>query len=106
MKFHELTIRELRAQATSACIKAVRLLEGSQLRKFNNLTVDFIDPFGDEVDDYEDYRDFIALGTISLNDEPKIFFKAWLTWLGDGCDLSGPDSVEFIDVDINKLSLK
>ena len=44
MKFNELTIRELKAQATSACIKAVRLLEKSQLSKFDFLTVDFITP--------------------------------------------------------------
>lgn len=106
MKFNELTIRELRAQATSACIKAVSLLDEAQINKFDSLSVDFIDPWGAEVEEYENYRDFVALGTIYLKDKSKVFFKAYLIWLGDACDLAvGVDGVEFIDVDFEKLSL-
>lgn len=100
MKFHELTIRELRAQTTSACIKAVRLLEKSQLSKFNFLTVDYITPM--TIDEDEDAEYFGVIGSISLNDGAKVPFKANLVWLGDGCDLAGPeeDNVEFIEVEI------
>lgn len=98
MKFNELTIRELRAQATSACIKAVRLLEKSQLSKFDFLTVDYITPMTTDEDEDSEYFD--AIGSIWLNDGAKVPFKANLVWLGDGCDLSGPDedSVEFIEL--------
>ena len=104
MKFNDLTIRELRAQATSACIKAVRLLEKSQLSKFDFLTVDFITPMTTDEDDDSEY--FTALGSIWLDDGSKVPFKASLVWLGDGCDLAAAveDSVEFIDVDIDDLT--
>lgn len=100
MKFNELTIRELRAQATSACIKAVRLLEKSQFGKFDFLTVDYISPMTTDEDEDSEYFDVI--GNIWLNDGAKVPFKANLVWLGDGCDLSGPDedSVEFNEVEI------
>ena len=105
MKFNELTIRELQAQATSACIKAVRLLEKSKLSQFYFLTVDYITPM--TTDEDEDAEYFDAIGSIWLEDGVKVPFKANLVWLGDGCDLAGPDedSVEFIDVDFEKLSL-
>ena len=106
MKFNELTIRELKAQATSACIKAVRLLEKSQLSIFDFLTVDFITPMTTDEDDDSEY--FTALGSIWLDDAyvSKVPFKAYLVWLGDGCDLAAAveDSVEFIDVDIDYLT--
>lgn len=98
MKFNELTIRELHAQAKSACIKALRLLEKSQLSKFNYLTVDFVSPTAEEDDD-DELEYFNVLGHIDFDDVTEITFKAYLVWLGDGCDLAGSveDSVEFIE---------
>ena len=101
MKFNELTIRELHAQAKSACIKALRLLEKSQLGKFYYLTVDFVSPTAEEDDD-DELEYFNVLGHIGFDDITEITFKADLVWLGDGCDLAGPveDSVEFIEVEL------
>lgn len=99
MKFNELTIRELHAQAKSACIKALRLLEKSQLGKFYYLTVDFVSPTTIEEDDDDGFEYFNVLGHIGFDDVTEITFKADLVWLGDGCDFAGPveDSVEFIE---------
>lgn len=78
----------------------MRLLEKSQLSKFNFLTVDYITPM--TIDEDEDAEYFGVIGSISLNDGTKVSFKADLVWLGDVCDLagSGEDSVEFIEVEI------
>ena len=99
MKFNELTIRELHAQAKSACVKALRLLDESQWAKFNYLTVDYVSPTTIEEDDDDGLEYFNVLGHIGFDDITEITFKADLVWLGDGCDLAGPveDSVEFIE---------
>ena len=101
MKFNELTIRELYAQAKSACIKALRLLDESQWAKFNYLTVDYVSPTAIEDDD-DELEYFYALGHIGFDDVTEVSFKADLVWLGDGCDLAGPveESVEIQDANI------
>lgn len=108
MKFNDLTIRELRAQATAACLKVVAQLPEEKKAKYNFLTVDFIDPREIPDDDMEDFEYFTVLGTVRLIDKSKISFKADMVWLGDGCCLISqePDSVEFIDIDIQSLRLE
>jgi len=106
MKFNELTIRELRAEATAVCLKVIRLLPEEQKAMYRFLTVDYIQPMA--MDDEEDWETFSVLGHITLDDGSKygstLPFKADMVWLGDGCDLTGPDdsSVEF-DIDIDSV---
>lgn len=99
MKFSELTVREVYAQARAACIKVVRVLDESQRSKFEHLTVDYVSPMPFDADD--DFECFNAIGRIWLNDKTKVVFKADLMWFGDVCDLAGPDedSVAIVDND-------
>lgn len=109
MKFNELTIRELRAQAKAACHKVVRNLPEDKKSMFQFLTVDFISPMAVEDTEMNDFEYFCVLGHIDFTDKTTQSFKAELVWLGDGCDLAWPDendSVQFIDVDINSLELQ
>jgi hypothetical protein len=106
MKFNDLTIRELRAQAIAACRKVVARLSEDKKAKYDFLTVDFIDPMAIEDDEMEDFEYFTVLGRVWLIDKTKLSFRAALVWHGDDCALMGPDSVEFIDVDIESLGLQ
>lgn len=103
MKFNDLTIRELRAQAIAACRKVVAQLPEDQKAKYDFLTVDFVEPDAFEEDDSEYFEHFTVLGRVWLVDETKLSFKADLVWVDYQCDLDG---VDFIDVDIESLILQ
>ena len=106
MKFNDLTIRELRAQATAACLAVVAQLPEEKKAKYDFLTVDLIKPMENTaVDEEDDFEYFTVLGVVRLTDKTKLSFKADLAWCGDYCGLSDySDSVEFIDVDVDGLT--
>ncbi|MCR5130741.1 MAG: hypothetical protein K6C10_04680 [Prevotella sp.] len=102
MKFNELSIRELNAQATAACTKVASILPDKQKLKFENIIVDFIEPCVMEDEEDEDFEYFSVLGHVRLIDETNVSFKADLVWMGDDCDLAGPteEVVAFLGIEV------
>jgi len=105
MKFNDLTIRELRAQAEAACRKVVRQLPEEKKAKYSFVTVDYIEPMALEDDEMEDWEEFSVLGHVTLDDGSqygsKITFKAYMVWMGDSCDLAGPKEDECVEFNID-----
>ena len=104
MKFNELTIRELRAQAKAACDRVVAMLPKEKKEKFSCLIVDFIEPMAMEDEQDKDSEVFAVLGHVRLTDGSTVPFKVDLVWYSHVCaPACGDDSVEFIDIDVDSL---